>query len=445
VPTSRLDEQTHPDPTAAPSLGDAAEASPFGNYRWTGRRAVAETVIVNGLLMGLGAVSGILAARLLGPQGRGALALGIAVAGLMTVIVGLGLQQAFAYLVAAQRETAGMAVGLTLLSGALIGGMSVGLGWLLVLAFIKDESVSEVVRIGLLAVPGSAIAMNTTGIFQGLRLGRRFNLSRLLYPTAYCIGIVGVAFFGNRVTPQSLASVYVLGSAVCAVGAYCLLPTSLQRPRLPSREFANSALRYGTTAVVGAAAYATSAYLALPLLGALGGLRETGYYAVGLSYAIPVTFVASAIAIHSLPDIAAADRRAHAGLVRQRVMITFVTLLPMAAVALIAAPLLVPTVFGEEFRPAVAGAQVLVLAQAFRAIANVLGDIARGLGRPGVPSLGETAGILAMIALLPVVIPEFGGEGAAVVVAAANSAVAAVVAFGIRNELRSLPSGVRPG
>jgi O-antigen/teichoic acid export membrane protein len=179
------------------ALTPAAPASTVGTYRWAGRRALAETVVTNGLLLGLGAASGVLAARLLGPQGRGALALGIAVAGIATVVVGLGLQQAFAYLVAPQRQTAGMALSLTLVSGALAGALSVGVAWLLGFGLVDDQGVSTVVRIGMLAVPGSVIAMNTTGILQGLRFGRRFNASRLLHPAAYCVGIVGVALVGS--------------------------------------------------------------------------------------------------------------------------------------------------------------------------------------------------------------------------------------------------------
>jgi O-antigen/teichoic acid export membrane protein len=363
----------------------------------------------------------------------------------MTVVVGLGLQQAFAYLVAARRESASMAVSLAVLSGAVVGGIGVGIAWLLVLAFIEDESVSEVVRIALIAVPGSAIVMNTTGIVQGLRLGRRFNLSRLLYPSAYCVGIVGVALFVNRVTPEALASVYAVASAVGAVGVYCLLPASLRRPALPSRRFTYSAFRYGATAVAGGVAFAASTQLAVPLVGALAGLRETGYYAVALSYAIPVTFVASAIAIHSLPDVAAADRGTHGVLVRQRVRLTLITLLPIAVGAVIGAPILIPAVFGEQFRPSVVDAQVLVLAQSFRALANVLGDIARGLGHPLIPSLAETVGILASIVLLAALAPRLGGEGAAIAVTIATAGVAFLMTLGVRRALRSLPPSLQPG
>jgi antigen flippase len=401
-------------------------------------------VLVNGLLLVLGAVAGVLAARLLGPEGRGALALAIAVAGIMTVIVGLGLQQAFAYLVAARREAAGMAVGLAVWSAALVGGPSVALGWLLVLAFIEDETVLTVVSIGFLAVPGSVIAVNTAGILQGLRLGRRFNASRLVHPTAYCAGVVGAALFASSVTPAVLTSVYAVAATIGAVCAYRLLPPPLRRLPLPSRRFTSAALRYGASAGIGAAALAASTHLAVPFLGALAGLRETGFYAVGLSYAIPVTLFASAIAIHTLPDVAAAELRARSGLVRQRLTITFGTLVPIAVAAMLAAPLLVPAVFGENFRPAVAAAQILVLAQSFRAVAYVLADIGRGLGRPGVPSIAEVAGIVVTIALLPVVVPRFGSEGAAIVVATTTSAVAILMTLGIRKALRQPPPPPRP-
>lgn len=413
--------------------------------RWGGRRAVAETVVVNGLLAGLGATTGILAARLLGPDGRGALALAVAAAGITTVLVGMGLQQAFAYLVAERRNTAGMAVSLAVWSGGLISGLTVGIAWLLVPAVVDDGTISAVLRVGLLAVPGSVIAMNIAGVLQGLRLGRRFNASRLVHPAAYCLGMVGTAVLIDRVTPAVLASVYVVAASVGGVAAYCLLPRSLQPLGVPSHRFAASAFRYGATAGVGGVALAASTLLAIPFLGALAGLRETGFYAVGLSYAIPVTLVASAVAIHTLPDIAGAERQARGRLVRERLTITLVTLLPTSTAAMLAAPLLVPAVFGEEFRPAVAAAQLLVVAQSFRAVAYVLADIGRGLGRPGIPSLAEAAGLGVTIALLPVVAPEFGSKGAAVVAATTTAGVALLMALGIRHALQPLPSAPRPG
>jgi O-antigen/teichoic acid export membrane protein len=393
-------------------------------------------VVVNGLLLALGLATGILTARLLGPDGRGALALGTAVAGLTTVIVGLGLQQAFAYLVAEKRQTAQMAAGLAMVSGLLAGGFAVALGWLVVPLFVGDATVVLVIRVGLLAVPGSLIASNITGLLQGLRFGRRFNMTRLFQPSAYCAGTVGVALIADAATPQAIVGVYAVAASTNALVGYYLLSPSIRRFRMPSRRFTAAALRYGVVAGIGGAALAANTHLAIPILGALTGLRETGLYAIGLSYAIPVTVVASAIAIHTFPDVAAADRSALAGLVRRRIVITVAGLLPLAMLAALLAPLLIPVVFGQEFRPAVQAAQILVAAQAFRALAYVLADVARGLGRPGLPSMAEMAGVAATVGLLPLVVPELGIEGAAAILAGANVAVTLVIGLGISRPWR---------
>ena len=394
-------------------------------------------MLVNALLLALGLATGILTARLLGPYGRGALALGTAIAGLTTVIVGLGLQQAFAYLVAAKRETAQMAAGLAIVSGLLAGGFAVALGWLVVPLFVSDATVVLVIRVGLLAVPGSLIATNITGLLQGLRFGRRFNMTRLFQPSAYCAGTVGVALIADAATPQAIVGVYAVAASTNALVGSFLLSPSIRRLRMPSRRFTAAALRYGAVAGIGGAALAANTHLAIPILGALTGLRETGFYAVALSYAIPVTLVASAIAIHTLPDVAAADHGGRMRLVRRRLGTTFASLLPMAGAALLLAPVLVPTIFGENFRLAVPAAQMLVVAQGFRAVAYVLADSARGIGRPGLPSGAEAVGVIAAAGLLPIVVPEYGVEGAAVVAAGANAAVAVVIGVGVKRALRA--------
>jgi O-antigen/teichoic acid export membrane protein len=364
------------------------------------------------------------------------LALGVAVAAMTTVIVGLGLQQALTYFAASRRETARLAVSLAVWSGVLAGGISVALGWVLVPALVRDAVVEDVLRIGLLAVPGSVVLTNLTGVFQGLRLGRRFNTTRLLQPSAYCVGMIAVALIADSVTAEALAGVFAAAATASAVIAYGLLSPSVRRVGRLDRRFTATAIRYGAVAGIGAAALVANTHLAVPILGALVGLRETGYYAIALSYATPVSLVASAVAIHTFSDVAAADRGARAHLIRRRLVVTLGSAIPLAVTAALAAPLVVPAVFGEGFRPAVAAAQVLVLAQAFRGLSYVLADIGRGLGRPALPSVAEAGGVLAIFALLPVVVPESGSHGAAEVVAGANALVAIVLLAGVRRALR---------
>lgn len=416
-------------------MGDVSEAPALEPRHWAGRRALGETVVINGLLLALGVATGVLAARLLGPSGRGALALGTAVAGMTTVVVGLGFQQAFTYLVAAKRETTQMAAGLAVWSGLVAGGLAIVVGWAVVPLLVDDPTVVTVVRIGLLAVPGSLITTNIAGLFQGLRLGRLFNATRLAQPASYCAAMVAVALV-QTVTPKALAGAYSAAATTGAAAAYLLLSPTLRRLRLPSRSFTALAVRYGVIAGIGGAALTVNTYLAVPILGAFTGLRETGLYAIGLSYAIPVSVVASAIAIHTFPDVAAADRGARPSLIRRRLIMTSAGLVPLVLGATVAAPLLIPAVFGGEFRPAVTAARILVLAQGVRGLSYVLADIGRGLGRPGLPSAAEAAGILVTLGALPVVVPPFGIEGAAVVVAAANALVAAILAVGVGRAAR---------
>lgn len=406
-------------------------------HRWAGRRAVSETVVVNGLLAALGVVTGIAAARLLGPEGRGALALSIAVAGITGAVLGLGLQQAFAYIVAARRGAAREAVSLSVWGGASMGGSCIAGGWVLVPVFVRDPGVVTVIRIGLLSVPASLISGNLTGVLQGLRLGRRFNATRLLPTGTYALGLVGAAIAADHVTARAVSTIYVLSVVVSGVTAYYLLSPPLRRLRLPSWRFVTSALRYGVVVGVGGIALMVNKQLALPVLGVLQGLRETGFYAIGLSYATPVGLVAVAIALHTLPDIAAAGHGERASLIRQRIGMTVASLLPLAIVAVLVAPALIPAAFGAQFRPAVPAAQLLVVAQAFSAFVHVLAEIGRGIGRPGLPALAEAAGVGGTVGLLPLVVPKLGIEGAALVSIGVAAGVSLVLAIGVRRELHA--------
>jgi O-antigen/teichoic acid export membrane protein len=65
------------------------------------------TILTNVAISLFGALGGILAARLLGPEGRGELAAAVAWGGMFTVIMSLGMPQALTFFVARDVKTIG--------------------------------------------------------------------------------------------------------------------------------------------------------------------------------------------------------------------------------------------------------------------------------------------------------------------------------------------------
>jgi O-antigen/teichoic acid export membrane protein len=97
-------------------------------------------------------------------------------------------------------------------------------------------------------------------------------------------------------------------------------------------------------------------------------------------------------------------------------------LAPLAAALALAAPWLVPALFGSAFQPAVRVTQVLAGAALFLSLNAVLSDGFRGMSRPAVPALAEVASLGLAVALLWLLIPRYGIMGAAGASLAANAA-----------------------
>ena len=382
---------------------------------WVGRRALGETALVNVALLGCGAVTGILTARLLGPEGRGVVALALAVSGLAGVIAGFGLIQAFAYTVAADRSTLREALSLSLAVGLLPGAVVVAVGYPLSALLVHNQSAVSAVRIALIAVPIGVIGGNLTGVLQGLRRARPFNFLRMAVPLAYFILLSIAALSARRLSAVNVVFLYLVACSFATFAGVFILRGSFDLRRKPSRSFTLSTLRYGIVVNAGSLAWAANKQFALFVLPAVTTLAATGIYSVAISYALPVGIAATAIAIHTLPDIAAqTDLYARASLARRRLRTTLFTTAPLAIAAMVAAPALIPIAFGHAFSSAVIPAEVLVVGQAFLGANHVLSEISRGVGKPGLPAVIEGFGAVGTVIVLPLVVPDFGLVGAAV-------------------------------
>jgi O-antigen/teichoic acid export membrane protein len=107
---------------------------------------------------------------------------------------------------------------------------------------------------------------------------------------------------------------------------------------------------------------------------------------------------------------------------------------------MVLAPLGLPFVFGSSFAPSIPSALVLVPAGAVLAWAGIAEEGLRGLGRPTIVLVAETAGAVVTVAALPVLLSTYGIFGAAVASLLGYSTVAV---FAVVVISRSTQQGVR--
>ena len=377
--------------------------------------SVGETTLASVALLVLGFGLSVATARALGPTGRGIFTLTITIGGLALLVLGLGLQQALAYFVAHEPADAKRAVRLARMATVRVGVPAAALGSVLA-ATVAEGEVRVCLLIVSLTLPVGLAAQNLQGVLQGLQRLRRFNLVRTA-PAAITTVIAVILAAFEELTPGRAVGAYAAGLVVGFLLAV-RLGGGGDDARL-SRTWVRAVMRYGVIVNLGSVAYQANRQLGVLVVGAAGTLSDVGRFGVALGYAAPVAVVASAIAMHALPEVAARqDAGAWRTVARRRLTLAVRFTAPIAAVMAAAAPLLVPAVFGAEFRPAVGAAQALCVALALLGVAHLMHEICRGVGAVGRSALVEGTGAVVGALALYLVVPSHGITGAAIASAA---------------------------
>lgn len=354
-------------------------------------------------------VSGVIAARMLGPEDRGRLAYlqALAIAG--AFIISLGLPTALAFWIA-QQSTRARGV-LRAVRGLIVVQLVLGLTVPLAVLVIEFSGADDDVWLAaLISWPLTAVTlvgMYVSALLQGLHRFLAFNLYKSVPVAAYALVILLFWALGHTGLEHFVLA-YVLISIVAAGGGVLLLRRGLpevdgdaiERPEL---------VRYGLKSQIGAAAPLESFQIDLLVVGAIGGPVVLGYYVGALAFTNLPRFVAMSIGIVAFPRVAA--RLGSGGAMRTAIdalVLTFVVLLAIVIPLELIMGWLVPFMFGDAFAESVPVARILLISAMVLGIRRVFGDVMRG---GGVPTPGTTAEIISWVVYGAVVWPLIDDRG----------------------------------
>ena len=367
-------------------------------------------------------------ARVLGADGRGQVAFLTAIAWFVSNLATLGIPESNANFAAAQP-----AVRRSLATNSLLASLALG-------------TLSIVVLGGLIwAFPGVA-GDSDPGLrwltFAFLPVLILQPCLRFLAQADYAFSVTNIAYILpallNLVVNSVLAAVGVL-SVGAAVGVWLAgqtfatalvawyIATRLAGFGRPDGELARRALRFGTKAHLGRVMQLGNYRLDQWFLGALAGSRELGLYSIAVAWAEALWYLPTALASVQRPHLvrahAAGAARQAAGVFRGVMLLTAVA----GAAMILAAPFLCTVVFGSEFSGSVDDLRVLVLGAFGMVALKLLGNALVAQGFPLLQSLAIASGFVLTIALDILLIPQFGGVGAATASTIAYTAAGAVV------------------
>jgi O-antigen/teichoic acid export membrane protein len=354
----------------------------------------------------------MLAARLLGVEGRGELAAAQAWPLFLATLGSFGLAETIAYFAARHpsRARAALATGLVLAVPAMLVAIAAG-AWLLprVLRGHSTE-VQQVATACLVLVP---LMMLTAAPSQALRgVGRyaSWNVLRLITPLAWLAtlaAIQGTAYANVSTLALAFIAATALAGGVSHVYAWRTLPGSLH----PDRSLVRPMLAYSAPTMAAMIPQWLNQRLDQLIVIALLDARALGLYVVAVAWSTAAHPLALVVAHNAVPALAGASD------IRQRTHLVYragaVAAFGTSVLLLAATPMLLPLIFGVEFQSAVPVALIMVLAGAVEATNLVGAECLRGAGRPRAIVLAECVGLAVAIVTLPWLVLAGGVMGAA--------------------------------
>ena len=407
-------------------------------------RHVVQSVAVTATVMAVGLVSGIIAARSLGVDGRGQLAAVILWPAVLASVAELGLPTAFTYLTASRglssRDLARDVVPLVALQSCLLYIVGVPV----ILAVLAGYSTSvRASAIGFLVIYGPLYLFVRYLCALNLGEGRIgvYNLARILIAVVYA-GVLVILLLldvvGVRAFAEGYAASWVATLVVLLVLSSREIRSGMFRPHVDLGT-ARMAWAVGYRTYFGTLAPVDSLQLDVLLTTALLGPTEAGLYFVATSAGAVVRTWGTTLGALSLPRVAASATNEDALAVMSLYVRTTMVLSGLFAGALFvfAGPLL-SLVYGAEYVQAEILVRILVVGMLAASLRYVLGDGLRGMGRHARATQAEMLGWLVGGATLLVLLPLWGVNGVAVAVSA-SYLTTLVVMLGYSARL-----GVRP-
>lgn len=385
------------------------------------------TAGTNAILAGFGLVTGVLAARLLGPSGRGELAAIQTWPNFIAIIAMLGMPEAIVYYVARDPDGTGryLASAMTL---ALISGLPfLVAGYLAMPLLLSAQSAGIVAgaRWYLLMVPVYALVGMPYDSLRGRGDFSIWNGLRIT-PVAGWLTVLVLAWLLGRAQPRFLAGAYLCALSLLVIPVGWVVIRRTPGPFWPQIRHWKPMLGFGLPCVISAMPQTLNFRLDQMLMAGLLPARVLGLYVVAVAWSSGATApLLSALGAVLFPRVASQPtRERQATALAQGSRMAMLASLVIAVAVIVLTPQMVPLLFGMKFAAAIPAALVLAVAGAISAFNSVTEEGLKGLGCPSAVMWAEFGGLVVTAVSLWLMLRPLEIMGAALASLLGYSAVA---------------------
>ena len=370
-----------------------------------------------GVLLIVGLASSIVISRALGPEGRGVLALVTLVVATTTLFATFGLGTSYAYLAGKHSFGYDELIGSTVVVSVTLGAITVGIlmasSGLLLDSVLRGMTWLQFVTAAA-SIPFAYLTFFLINLLIGAGRAGRAALMQL------CAGVFGAVL--------SIAAVVLAGQSVSVVVLAGTVGTAVIACWCLSIAIRDFGIRFGGSHGIGAAAirYGGKVYLGtlsgqfwlradVVVLNSFAGTAAVGQYSLATSLAEKVWLLDSSVSQATLSRVIGSTPGEAARLVA-RTSRNVMFLAGGTCLALgLAAPWLVPFLFGEAFRSAVVPLWLLLPGVLFLGVSRPLSSYFSGQeGRPQITSAVSVATAVVGVGAYLTLVPPLGAIGAAI-------------------------------
>lgn len=398
--------------------------------------AALQSVLAQGLVVGLNLLTGVITARVLGPDGRGAYAaislwptvLGMAaVAGIADATLIQLRRNARPPLASALVGMAAAAVASTVLAAAAWAAMPILLGQ-------DKERLLMTARYALVFTYVTALGALFRHMFAGLGAFRMANLATLLPHLLHAILLLALLASGRLTVLSTLASAITAGAvsiAILSPSLWARLRGRLGDMRGAWKAMRDFSARAAWSDLLGLMTTWSHRVVLIPMLSA----RDLGLYIVAYGFSRVLT-IATPSAGLVLSALSEGSARAAKPIHDLTLRISIASLTLVVLVSEWMASYLLVFFYGAEFSQAVQIVRLLILQSALNRLASITAQLYSAGDRPGFNSSCRCLEVVVSIGLMIILTPEYGGVGAAWAVLAGTTLRLVVSWVGIVQYLR---------
>jgi O-antigen/teichoic acid export membrane protein len=403
----------------------------------TAMKALVLTILTTGVQQFANLASGLLAARLLLPDGRGALAVAILWPTTLAYLMLLGLNDAVLYYSANRQEPPRFVFAAALWLGLAASAVAMLVGYVVVvpLAYVDyPPATRELASVLLLIIPFHILGIVFQEMLRGHHRMAAWNLLRVALGAGYVVLILGalslgaatvtgfgVAYLLSHVPPLGLAVLLCVGAGW---GGWRLHGATVRR-----------LLRYGARIHLANVVSMLNGRIDQMLVAGTLSAGAMGLYVVAVTLSQVTATLANSITMVAWPRAAAASEADRPPVIGRFLRLTLVLMIGTTALLYLAAPYVVTLLFGGAFEAATPIVRILLLGALPIAVKEFFLLAFKAYDRTLAISKGELATLAVNAALLATLIPAFGLTGAALAYVATRWLSALYLGWLMRREL----------